>query len=170
MATLTGGEKLQAYLATVASNLASAGSGPEVRVGFLEGSTYPDGTSIPTVAAYNEFGTQRSPPRPFFRRMIKQDAPSWGPAMTIILKNNKMNAAKSLGQMGMLIKGQLQQSIHDLTSPPLAASTIRRKGFDKPLIDTGDMWKSVDYQISGTRGSFGGITWAHGGSLGTVGS
>lgn len=194
MATVSGGEKLQAYLAQIAGNLASAGSAPSVQVGFLEGSTYPDGTSVPTIAALNEFGgtiqkppghvtvyrkmnkagthflrngrfVKRSeanfssthatpghaitiPPRPYFRRMIKANGPSWGPDIGKLLVANKFDTAKVLGLMGTLIKGQLQDSIVNFTTPRNAPSTIARKGFDKPLIDTGHMLNSVDFEVS----------------------
>ena len=64
------------------------------------------------------------------------------------LKENRFDAAKALVSMGQLIKRQIQQSIKDTNSPPNAPSTIRRKGFNKPLIDTGTMWNSVDYEVS----------------------
>ena len=49
--------------------------------------------------------------------------------------------------MGQGISGQLKQSIVDTNEPPLAASTIARKGFAKPLVDTGHMLQSVDYEV-----------------------
>jgi hypothetical protein len=60
---LSGGEKLKAYLDTISNRLAAAGGQPSVQVGFLEASTYPDGTSLPMVAAIQEFGgTINRPP------------------------------------------------------------------------------------------------------------
>ena len=100
------------------------------------------------------------PPRPFFRNMIKEKAKSWPDEIAKLLKANKFDAAKTLKGMGDLIKGQLQSSIIALTSPPLAASTIRAKsrgrvtkiagvlGPAKPLIWTGEMLRRVDYEVS----------------------
>ncbi|WP_423786270.1 hypothetical protein [Klebsiella aerogenes] len=51
-------------------------------------------------------------------------------------------------KVGEIIKGQLQNSIRQLTDPPLAQSTIEQKGSDKPLILTGHMLNSVDYEVS----------------------
>lgn len=118
-------------------------------VGFLEGATYPDGTSVPMVAAIQEFGAPSKgiPPRPYFRGMIAEKAETWGPAVGELLKANKFDAEKTLGQAGMGIKGQLQQSIRDLKDPPLAAATVAAKGFDKPLVDTGHMLNSVDFDV-----------------------
>lgn len=53
MAAFTGGDKFAAKLNAIAAKLVKAHS---VQVGFLEGSSYPDGTSQPEVAAIMEFG------------------------------------------------------------------------------------------------------------------
>lgn len=91
--------------------------------------------------------SQTIPPRPFFRNAIRKYGPQWGADMAAIIKANGFDAARTLGLMGQRIKGQIQQSIIDLRTPPLAKSTIRRKGFDKPLIETGHMLNSVDYEV-----------------------
>jgi hypothetical protein len=149
MAALTGGDKLQAYLEGIARNLAPSG-GQTVRVGFLEGATYPNGTPVPLVAAVQEFGapSRGIPPRPFFRNMIKQYAKTWSGDMATLLKAADFNAGTVLRQMGEVIAGELRQSIRDLTSPPLKPATIRRKGSSKPLVDTGHMLQSIDYEVT----------------------
>lgn len=136
-----------AYLNTINANLTSAGGAGSVRVGFLEKATYPDGKSVASIAAVNEFGGS-GPPRPFFRNMIKANAPSWGDDVGKVLKATNFDASRTLGLMGERIVGQLRQSIRDLTSPPLAPSTVRRKGFSKPLVETGVMLNSADYEVS----------------------
>lgn len=148
MASISGGDKLAKYLEKWVT--ATAGE-PHVRVGFLANATYPDGTSVASVAAFNEFGapSRGQPPRPFFRRMIAEKAPTWGAATALAMKNSGNDIHKALDLVGQGIKGQLQQSIVDLTDPPLAASTVKAKGFDKPLIDTSVMIKSVDYEVVG---------------------
>jgi|ERR1041385_769773 hypothetical protein len=149
MTALSGGDKLQATLDKLARGLKKGGV---VRVGFLEGATYPDGTSVPLVAAINEFGapSRNQPPRPFFRRMIAAKSGEWSAAVEANLKVMDYDAVKTLQLLGAGIKGQLQQSIVDLVDPPLAPSTIRRKGFDKPLIDTSTMLNSVDFEVEET--------------------
>lgn len=164
---MTGGDKLQAYLRGAAQRL---GRAPMTRVGFLEGSTEKDGTSTPMVAFVNEFGKPpHQPPRPFFRQMIAKHKGEWAGQLGKVLVANNYDARKSLALMGEVIAGELQQSITDLTSPKLADSTILRKGGgsaaklsksrakarllgvagpDKPLIDTGDMRKSVAHEES----------------------
>lgn len=176
MATFTGGEKLKAYLAKLSEQVSRPGT---LRVGFLEGATYPAGSakalkarykkrkaagaikgdegemSVPMVAALNEFGGMVKSksgsyyrlPRPFFRRMIAAKSTEWGTSLAEILKVNDCNTRKSLLLMGEGIKAQLVESINELVSPPLAPSTVAAKGFDKPLIDSGHMLASVDYDV-----------------------
>ena len=188
---LSGGNKLQAYLDAL---VAKVGSGQAVRVGFLEGATYPDGTPVAQVAAAQEFGATINvpeheqtiyrkvndsgefaangrfvkaaksnfatthtvpahvvtiPARPFFRRMIDEKSKKWGAQSGKALKSSEFDAAKALSMMGQLIRRQLQGSIRALTDPPLSASTIKDKGFAKPLIDTGHMRNSVDFEVDG---------------------
>lgn len=160
MATVTGGDKLMAALRDIDGRLASAGNDPHVKVGFIEQKNYADGMTTPTVAFLNEFGHGNVPPRPFFRRMIKKDGPAWPGEIVKVLKATDYDAARTLGLMGDRIKGQLMQSIVELTSPALADSTIARKakggakvvldvyGPEKPLIETGEMLRSITYEVS----------------------
>lgn len=117
-----------------------------VEVGFLEGATYPDGTPVAAVAFWNEFGAS-GPPRPFFRTMIAEESPGWGDKVAALAKSTNNDGPKVLALMGEDIQGALIQSINDLTSPPLAESTIERKGFDKPLIDSSHMVNSTGYRV-----------------------
>lgn len=100
------------------------------------------------IAAAQEFGTGKIPPRPFFRTMIKEHQKEWGGQMGKLLVHTGYNAEKTLGLMGEIIAGELRQSVRDLTSPPLAPATVKAKGFDKPLVDTGHMLNSVDYEVT----------------------
>lgn len=157
---MSGGTRMLAKLRQIMTRF---GGSPEARVGFLEGATYPDGTSVAMVAAINEFGapSRGQPPRPFFRRMIAEKKGEWGPALGIQLKKTNYNQNAALEIVGMGIEGQLRQSIVDLTDPPLAKTTIEAKsrggvgklhgtmGPAKPLIDTGYMLSRVDHEVIG---------------------
>ena len=146
MATISGGDKLEAALKGLAAKVTTA---KQVEIGFLAGATAADGQSIPLRAALNEFGvpSRNQPPRPFFRNMIAAKSPEWPAAVGQTLKAANMDAAKALDLAGQAISGQLVQSIVGFRDPPLAASTIARKGFDKPLIDTGDMSRGVNHRV-----------------------
>ncbi|MCM2574566.1 hypothetical protein NAT65_26055 [Achromobacter xylosoxidans] len=143
---LKGGQALVRRLEDIVKKLGDGGS---LRVGFLEGATYPDGTPVALVAAVNEFGRpdRNQPPRPFFRAMIAEKKKDWPRALGAVAKNNDYDIDKTLGQMGEGIKGQLQESIRQLDSPALSPVTVARKGFAKALVDTGHMMNSVDYEV-----------------------
>jgi hypothetical protein len=146
MATVRGGDRVKGRLDDFVRKIESAKT---VKVGFIKGATYPEGTSVPLVAAINEFGRPPyQPPRPFFRRMIAAHKNEWPAAISNLLKSNDYDARTTLAQVGDAIAGQLRQSIVDLVDPPLAPSTIARKGgVTKPLIDTGVMLASIAYQV-----------------------
>src|SRR5260221_7472341 len=146
MAKVSGGDAIRKKLEEMAR---SARTASVLKVGFAEGATYPDGTSVPMVAAINEFGrpSRGQPPRPFFRRMVAKHKDEWPGAIAKLLKANDYDAKATLEQAGDAIAGQLRQSIVDLIDPPLAPSTIARKGFSKPLIDTSVLLNSVTHQV-----------------------
>jgi hypothetical protein len=146
MAEIKGGQQLDDALRDLAGRVAVPAT---LAVGFLENAKYVDGKSVAMIAAINEYGapSRGQPPRPFFRRMITAKQGEWGPAIAALLEANNLDARRALDLAGAGIAGQLRQSIVDLVAPPLAPSTIRRKGFDKPLIHTGHMLNSVDHEV-----------------------
>jgi hypothetical protein len=148
--TIAGGDNLAAKLAQIAGKLGAGGS---VNVGFLAGAPYPakpgePSLNVATVAFWNEFGTSNAPPRPFFRRMIAAKSPNWGKLVGAAVKKADYDVPQTLGIVGEVIKGELRQSIVDLVSPPLAPYTIKKKGHDKPLIETSLMLNSVDSEVT----------------------
>lgn len=139
VAALSGGAALEKKLAEIAKKVSRAGA---VRVGFLEGATYPDGTSVPAVAAIQEFGAPRAsiPPRPFFRTMIAAKSSEWGDKLGAILVANDYDVEKSLDLMGLGIEDQLRDSIIAVNSPPLSQVTLmlrKMRSEDQNLIVTG---------------------------------
>ncbi len=143
MAVLAGGEKLAKVLAGIAEQMEGS-----VSVGFLAGATYPDGTPVAQVAFWNEYGTTKIPPRPFFRTMIANESPGWGVMMAKATKHFEYSGDEVLKFMGLKISEQLQQSIVGWQTPPNAPYTIAKKGFNKPLIDSGHLQNSVDFEVN----------------------
>jgi hypothetical protein len=147
MATISGGDKLEAALRQMAEKVSNPAT---LRVGFLEGATYPDGKSVAMIAAIQEFGAPNAgiPPRPFFRNMIKNKSDQWPEGVKNALIATNYDAEKALDIVGAAIAGQLRQSVIDTNEPPLKPATIRRKGFAKPLIDTSVMINSIDHEVN----------------------
>jgi hypothetical protein len=117
------------------------------------------------------------PPRPFFRTLVQAKKQEWKEAIRKLLEGNDYDTEKTLMMTGEAIKGQLQQSIRDVHQPALSPVTLMlRKMFGnsphlirrrdvweairkvkagdssagvsaKPLIWTGHMLNSVDYEV-----------------------
>lgn len=143
---IRGGQKLEAALADLSKRVSKPAT---LRVGFLENATYPDGTPVAMIAAIQDFGapSRNIPPRPFFRNMVASKNAGWGPALGKNLKAENYDVTAALNAMGEGIKGQLRQSIQETNSPPLSQKTVARKGFAKPLVDTGHMLNSIDHDV-----------------------
>lgn len=143
---MAGGAALARYLQNIADKVST---GESVKVGFLENATYPDGTPVATVAAANEFGRpdHGQVPRHFIRDVIEVGKIEWGGKLAKILEATQYDTARAFALMGEGMKGELQAAIRHFDDPPLKQSTIDRKGFTKPLIETGHMLNSVDYEV-----------------------
>lgn len=120
---LKGGKKLEQYLANLSRQVDKASS---VKVGFLSGSNYDNGTPVAMVAAIQNFGAPARgiPPRPFFSNMVADKSPEWGPAVAALLRDNNFNSEITLEQVGQSIAGQLRQAIVDTNSPALSPVTL----------------------------------------------
>lgn len=121
---ISGGDKLQARLAEIAEGLAKGGL---LRVGFLEGSTHTrSDLPMAAIAAIQEFGAPARgiPPRPFFRNMIAAHSDEWGDALAGQLKAADYDAGAALQVMGLVLQGELKESMTDLDSPPLSPVTL----------------------------------------------
>lgn len=122
----------------------------EVRIGFQHGdATSEDGTDICDIAMWNEMGTVHSPSRPFLRNSVDNNVPQ----IKSFVKSQKDvfirsgNAETVLKNIGLFQKDLIQNEIVSGSFAPNAESTIKKKGSDKPLIDTGRMRQSVNYVI-----------------------
>ena len=168
MATIKGGQKALGELQKIARALSSASV---VKIGFLAGATYPDGTPVALIAAVQEFGNPNNrmfggalapiPPRPFFRNMIAAKKAEWPKSIATNLKANHYDAFQTLLETGEAVSGQLRKSLIDTNNPPLSPVTLARRGYTgkaynpkdqktfgaKPLVETGHMLNSIDYEI-----------------------
>lgn len=122
----------------------------EVRVGFQHGkATEEDGTDVCDVAAWNELGTVNMPSRPFLRKSVDENEGK----INSFLQSKKddlvsgVSAEQVLKEIGIFQKDLIQEKITNGSFAPNAESTVKKKGSSKPLIDTGRMRQSVNYEI-----------------------
>ena len=148
--SVSGGQKLAAHLQKI-----QHAKYPTLTVGFFGGSRYLDGTSVPVVAAKNEFGIQGRegrpavPARPFMRRSI----PKIEADVTKILKaafspQQPVPTPALADRIGLKAVGTIQREIVGLTNPRNSPVTIQRKGSSNPLVDTGQLRKSVTHRVT----------------------
>ena len=162
--TVTG---MEAFKAKLQEMMDKSGKDLALRVGFLEGATYPDGTPVAQVAALNEYGhttppgkrgmgpAARTVARPFFSRMLAEKSPDWKRRLVNLYKFNDGDMGKTMKALGESIAQDLQMAIIDFNDPPDKQITIDRKGFkggaQATLQDTKDMLRGVAYEVDGER-------------------
>jgi hypothetical protein len=121
-----------------------------VDVGVQAGSTAADGGDLVTVAAIHEFGTDNTPSRPFTRESFDQNVNELDKFMQGIgerIITNRISTNQGLNLVGQKMTGIIQKKIVDGPWTPNAPSTIRQKGSDKPLIDTGRLRQSIRHVV-----------------------
>lgn len=146
--------------------------GPRVKIGITE-SKFEDpkkesesGYSLGEIAVVNEFGTARK----------RADGSPWVPERSFIRSTHDekrtlmiafinrlrhevltglMTTRRALGKVGVLMKGYIQDKIITLKDPPNKQSTVEKKTRagregDNPLIDTGQLLRSIEFEIHGS--------------------
>lgn len=119
-----------------------------IHVGFQRGKgVYEDGTDAADVAMYNEFGTSTIPARPFmeqsFERHKQEYIEECERIYTKMVKGGDVSG--EIRKFGNKVKRDIVDEIERGEFVPNAPSTVAKKGFNKPLYETGLMEKSVSY-------------------------
>lgn len=140
-------------------------AGSKVEAGWFEsdryGGTKKDSTGVPVakIARINEFGATITrgkatiiiPSRPFMRGAwlkFRSDRKKIQAKIAKQMIDKKLTGDQAMAQIGLILEGYIVGSIRDGGWQGNADSTIKKKGFDKPLIDTGHMWKTVSSKVS----------------------
>lgn len=116
------------------------------------------GQPIAKIARIQEFGATITrgkktiviPARPFMRlawSKFNQQRKGIQKKIARQLINGEIKADQALGQIGMALEGCIVDSIRNGGWEPNAESTVKNKGFDKPLIDSAQMWQGVTSQV-----------------------
>ena len=117
-----------------------------VKVGVLDNSAYPDGTPVAAVAFWNEYGTKKIPPRPFFRSTIEAQRSAW-----VELTKKGIKAGYSLdhvlGLVGLQMMTDIQYTIMTFSNPPNSATTVALKGTNSPLRHTMLLHDSIKSEV-----------------------
>ena len=140
-----------------------------VRVGFLEGATYEDGTPVALVAGAQEFGVPADPEaqgqdndageygeRPdgfrgipakhFMRGTVAEQKEAWAEHLRGQLSGDKYDLEKSLGRTGQVMKGDLMTTILTIEHPEVSEATKKHKK-GKLLVETRTLLRAVDSEV-----------------------
>lgn len=168
---LSGKQQVEQALKSLAKRLEEKDY--QVLVGVPHGNPTPEGSDInlATIAAINEFGTRlegspagfvekvgapasrsqiKIPARPFLRPGVEENQGKIVRTAELgLLKviTGEQPMSWLLHRMGNIAQSGVQQYMTDLKDPPNAASTIRKKKSDNPLIDTGALRQSITYEV-----------------------
>ena len=160
-----GGDKLATLLHGIRNK---AGKEVAVEVGFFESAKYPDGTSVPYVAAIHEFGApqRKIPSRPFFRNAIPDIIKAVKTIVRAEIDPETMEVDDTtMRRVGLKVAAIVKQSIVDIDTPPHAPSTIaarkrqpkmkrranRKFSMHSVLIDTAKLRNSVTWRTRHTK-------------------
>lgn len=90
------------------------------------------------------------PARPFMRFAYNQfvnNQQKLQDAMIQRVISGQLTPVQAMNQIGMELENQIVKSIKSGHWAPNAASTVSKKGFNKPLIETGHMWQTVNSKV-----------------------
>lgn len=126
--------------------------GTEIDAGILQNAGNDSrGTPFVDIALYNEFGTYRIPARPAVRLASDEHQQDW--SNTIESEVNSIiggggNKSRMCKRVGKQMVKDIQSIFGDTSKlAPNAQSTIRRKGRNEPLVDTGTLKSKVSYRV-----------------------
>lgn len=100
-----------------------------------------------TVGAENQFGTSKTPARPW----LDVGVASGKDVYTDIINKAGDDIDGSLDVIGNIAVGKVKEYMTDLRTPPNSPATIKKKKSDNPLIDTGSLRASITYKIVSTK-------------------
>lgn len=147
-ADVTGAKKLEKILKKMNG---------DVEIGFFDGKIHPTGQSSPTrdtntiaeVAAINELGLGNSPSRPSMRDTLieNQNYVKALRGLMHLVITGKLTTNQALNKLGEQVADDISEKIANNDFEGNAQRTIKRKGFDDPLTETGVMERDVTHRI-----------------------
>lgn len=107
-------------------------------------------SEVAEIAAFQEFGTQHIPARPFFRQAIDNNKDALG----VFIKREYdevllgvRSVYDGISRIGEWMSAKVKRTITTGDFKPLSPITIARKKSSRPLIDSGQMRQSVTYVV-----------------------
>lgn len=126
-------------------------SNESVRAGVLsDAGAAADGTSYIDIAYWQEYGTKNIPKRPFMRIAADKNQKAWSDLASDVagrVAAGRLAPKQGLDLIGLKMAGDIQQVIGNKSLLARnAPGTIKQKGSDAPLIDTGSLRQRIHHR------------------------
>lgn len=123
-----------------------------VTVGIHEkdGSRDAGGATNADAGFWNEFGTSRIPERSFLRSTFDEGLRVYkdtSKKAAVFAIRTGASFDKALAILGLKVSSDVKETIRSRIDPANAPSTIAKKGSSTPLIDTGQLLNSIDFEV-----------------------
>ena len=134
-------------------SFAANAAGLSVKVGLLAKASDPhEGTelTVADVGTIHEFGLgvqQRSFIRGWYDESQEENKRIVSVLQRQVLRG-EVTQEVALNRFGLKCVGDIQRRIVAHIPPPLAKSTVKRKGSSTPLVDTGQLKASITHEVS----------------------
>lgn len=126
--------------------------GIEVVAGMLKDSgKASNGASYVDIATWNEYGTRRIPSRPFIRISADTNRQAWAKMAQrcindVIDGDDPRDAVQVIGHK---MVEDIRKVFGSSKLKDNAPSTIKKKGRNEPLVDSGEMRRRVNFRVEG---------------------
>lgn len=125
----------------------------ELQVGIFDdaGVNEETGGRIVDYAIANEYGTSKIDSRSFMRSTADEQREKWSGLLDKIVVDvtkGDFEVERKIGLVGEQMVNDIKEKISSNVPPPLKASTIKRKGSSRTLIDTGIMRSSITFRLT----------------------
>ena len=144
-----GMEKIRAQIAALAEL--------SIKAGILEDAGSRDGVPVAEYAAWNEYGVPGTeekwaiPPRPFIRGYVDDNGEKIKNIQEMLVAqviDGKIDPDTAADKLGKNTKEGIKHYIKTSSNfTPNAPATVKRKGTNRPLVETGLLRRSVNYKV-----------------------
>jgi hypothetical protein len=103
------------------------------------------------VGFWHEFGTADVPQRSFLRDTADRNSLAYRRFLRKAMERaakGKFLASQAFKLVGFKVASDVKERIRAHIPPPNAPSTIKKKGSSTPLIDTGSLLNSIDFEVA----------------------
>ena len=124
-------------------------NGKEIRAGVLPSAgNGKKGVPIAEYATHNEYGTEKIPSRPFMATSADENK-GWNAPVKRAISGiiDGAEVISELNTVGKKMKDDIKKNVGTHRFKPLKPSTVKKKGHDIQLIDSGALYDAIDFEV-----------------------